>query len=146
MAFTPQTTTYDFDQVSCMLGPIIFDGYNEGEGISIEHSEAAFTMIVGADGKVTRSKTLNETAKITITLLQSSAANDQMAALLTLDRSTPNGSGIVPFWVRDRGGRSLFKAAEAWIEGPPQAVFAREATARAWTICVSKLFRYEGGN
>lgn len=145
MGFTPQTTTYDFDQLSSIFGPIITDDFEQG-GISVEHTEPTFTMIVSLDGKVTRSKTLNHTAKVTITVLSSSATNDQFAAWLTLDRDAPNGAGITNFFLKDNSGRSVYEAPEAWIEGPPAATFVREASARAWVICCSKLDRFEGGN
>lgn len=137
--------TYDFDQVSCIFGPIISDDFEQG-GISVEFTEPTFSMIVSLDGKVTRSKTLNHTAKITITLLSSSATNDQFGAWLTMDDRAPNGAGITNFFLKDNSGRSVYEATEAWIEGPPSATFVREATARAWVICCSKLERFEGGN
>lgn len=137
--------TYDFDELTFVLGSIIPDDFEEG-GIQIEHSEPTFSMVTSLDGKVTRSKTLNRTAKITVTLLQSSATNDKFATLLTLDRDAANGAGITNLMLKDNSGRSLYEAPEAWIEGPPAATFVREAEARAWVICVSKLERFEGGN
>jgi hypothetical protein len=146
MAFTPQTTTYDFDQVTVALGPILVDGFQDGEGVSIEPGAETFTMVVGTDGKVTRSKTLNRTAKVNISLLQSSASNDALSVLHILDRDAPNGAGIVPLYIRDKSGRALYTAAAAWIEAAPTVSFDREATPRVWVIACSKLERVDGGN
>jgi len=146
VAFTPQTTTYDFDQVTVALGPIIIDGFQDGEGVTIEPGAETFTHVVGTDGKVTRSKTLNRTATVTIKLMQSSAANDLLSALHVVDRDAPNGAGVVTLFIRDDSGRALYKASEAWISSPPSVTFDREATAREWIISCSKLERVDGGN
>lgn len=143
---TPRTTVYDLDQVVFALGPILVDGFQEGEGFTIS-TEPTFTMKVGADGKVTRSKTLNRTATIELKLMQSSAANDLLSALHILDRDTPNGAGIVPLLISDQSGRAVYKAAEAWIASAPADVsFGNEATPRTWVIHVSELQRFDGGN
>jgi hypothetical protein len=145
MAFTQDTTFYDFDQVICSLGPIIMDGFQDGEGITVEQ-EPTFTDKKGLDGKVTRSKTLDRRATVTITLMQVSACNDLLSALHVLDRDAPNGAGVVPLVIRDRNGRAVFQAAQAWISQAPQVTFDQEATSRAWVIRCAKLQRIDGGN
>lgn len=145
MAATPQLTIYDYDQVSVLLGPILIDDFQEGEGVTIETPES-FTMKKGGRGHVTRSKTLDNTSIVTITIMQSSASMDLLGALHTLDRNAPNGAGVVPLWIRDRGGRSLYTAPQAWIAKAPDVTFGTEATPRAWIIHVAKLSRTDGGN
>ncbi len=145
MAATPQTTVYDLDQMTIALGPILLDGFQEGEAVTIETPET-FTMKVGADGKVSRSKTLNLSAIVTITLMQTSACNDLLGALHLLDRNAANGAGIVPLYIRDRGGRSVYTGAQAWIAKAPDLTFGNEASPRAWVIHVSRLNRIDAGN
>lgn len=143
---TPRLTTYDFDQVIFTLGPIIVDGFDEGEGFTVS-TEPTFTKKVGADGKVTRSKKLDRTATIELKLMQSSAANDLLSALHELDRDNPNGAGVVPLLITDMSGRAVYKAAEAWIAAAPADVsFGNEASARTWTIDCAELQRFDGGN
>lgn len=146
MALTPRLVTYDFDRVIFTLGPVIVDGFNEGEGFTIS-TEPTFSAKVGADGKVTRSKTLDRTAMIELKLMQSSAANDQLSALHVLDRDAPNGAGVVPLFIRDGSGRARYKAAEAWIESAPADVsFSNEASVRTWVIRCAQLERFDAGN
>lgn len=146
MALTPRLTTYDLDRVIFTLGPIVVDGFAEGEGFSIS-TEPTFSSKVGSDGKVTRSKTLNRMATIELKLMQSSATNDQLSALHILDRDAPNGAGVVPLFIRDGSGRARYKAAEAWIESAPADVsFTNEADVRTWVIKVAQLERFDGGN
>jgi hypothetical protein len=138
--------TYDADQVTVALGPIMLQGFQDGEGVTIEQAAETFTAVVGMDGQVTRSKTLNRMATITIKLMQSSTANDLLSALHILDRDAPNGAGVVPLYIRDRNGRSLYTAAQAWISAPPSVTYDREATSREWVIQVARLERLDAGN
>ena len=129
--FTPQLTVYDFDQVSCLVGPIICDGFAEGEGIVIESASPIFTKYVGADGKVTRTKTLDRSGKVTITLAQSSLTNDKLSALALLDQSAPNGAGVGPLFIRDKSGRGLWAAEQCWVAEFPQVDLKNAVTSRA---------------
>lgn len=141
------TKVYDADQVSVVLmGVPISSGYADGEFLRIEQEAEDFTHKVGTDGEVTRSKTNNRVAKVTLRLMQSSDGNAALSAINNLDRSAPNGAGIGPFLVRDRQGTSLFTASKCWISKPPNVTMAREATEREWELTVADLVRLDGGN
>ena len=142
---TPQLTNYSLDQVTIALGPILFDGFQEGDAVTIETPDG-FGMVIGGDGRVTRYKTLNRTATVTVKLMQSSAANDLSSGLYNLDVSAPNGAGVAPLFIRDGSGRSIYTAAQAWIQKAPDVTFANEATSREWVIVCAKLVRSDGGN
>lgn len=146
MAGTNYLSIYDLDQVTIAIGPILCDGFQDGEAFTLEPATETFTMVVGADGKVARSKTLNRTAKLTLNLLQTSATNDQLAVLHNGDRDAPNGAGIVELYIRDRNGRALYTAAQCWVSKAPDVTFDREATARVWEISIARLERFDGGN
>lgn len=146
MANTPRLTTYQFDQVTCAFGPILMDGFQDGEGIEIEQNQPTFTTHVGADGKVTRAKTLDRTATVRINLMQTSAQNDALSAIHIADRDTPNGAGILPLYIRDRNGRSLHTAPEAWIQKAPDSTYDRTPTVRVWELGVAFLENFVGGN
>lgn len=143
---TQQLTTYEFDQVFAIVGGILCDGFQDGEGISISNTADTFTAVVGADGRVTRSKTLNRTAMIEISLMASSATNDLLSALHTLDSRSQNGAGIVPISIIDKSGRSVFTAPQAWLIKPPDVSLDRESTPRVWRVFVANLDRFDGGN
>lgn len=144
---TSQTTTYEFDQVTCALGNIIADGFGQDEGISIEQDSPVFKKYVGSDGKTCRTKTLQKGAKVKVTLGQYSATNDLFAALLLADNLAPNGAGITSLYIRDRSGRGLWTAVSAWLEGYPETVdLKNDVTVKVWTIECSELIRFDGGN
>lgn len=138
---------YDADQIAIDLGGIKIDsGFAEDSMIKIEPDEKAFTYTVGVDGSVTRSKTKNKVAKITISLMQSSYVNDQLSALYTLDINAPNGAGVAPFLLRDINGTTLCAGAHAWIEKTPDQEFARDAKVREWPIICADLNIFVGSN
>ena len=66
--------------------------------------------------------------------------------LNNIDRAAGNGAGVGPLLINDSQGLSLFAAAEAWIEGPPQAVYAREDSPREWILWADQPERFDGGN
>ena len=143
---TPTLTVYDFDQVTCVISGIPIDGFDDGEGISIEQTTESFTHVTGSDGKTVRSKTLDRTAKIMITLLQTSAANDLLSLLHTKDLFEANGAGVGPMLIRDRNGRANYSAAQCWISKRPDVKFDRTPTPRVWEITCVNLVAIDGGS
>lgn len=141
---TPQTTVYEFDRVAVNHGPILIDGFAEGDSISIDRDAVSFTYQVGNDGKVTRSKVLNRCTKITLRLMQRSDANTKLSALHEADRIGINGVGIVPTMVADLSGVAVYAAAQSWIEAPPQVTFGQDSGTREWVIVCPTVARLDG--
>lgn len=138
---------YDSKEVTVVVAGIpINSGYADGEFIKIEQSDQDFNVVVGTDGEVTRSKTNNRHAKISIILMQSSDGNNLLTALNTLDVNATNGAGVGPLLIKDMQGTSLYTAAKCWIAKPPDVSFDREAKPREWLIECDYLVRVDGGN
>jgi hypothetical protein len=143
---TPNLTVYDFDRVSCIMGPVILDGYADGDAITVEPDAPFFTKYVGADGKVTRAKTLNRCTKVTFRLAQSSAVNDQLSALLNGDLLAANGAGVVPFALIDRSGRTVIAAEHCWVSEAPSVSFTNDVGTREWVIECGRTELFIAGN
>lgn len=141
---TPQTTIQDLDQWTLLFGSVLIDGFGPDEAASIEFPPA-FTKVIGADGKVTRSKTLDKTATVTFKLMTSSSANAALSALLTADLAAPNGVGVLPLALIDRQGTTAFAASSAWISKFPDYSLAREATVVEWMFECSRMLPFLGG-
>lgn len=138
---------FDADQVTVVaVGLPITGGYADGEFVAIEQDSDDFTQVVGTDGQVTRSKTNNRVAKVTISLMQSSDCNASLSAINNLDRNNPNGAGVGPLLIRDRQGTSLYTASKSWVSKPPDVTYDREAGPRKWEITCADLVRFDGGN
>ena len=138
---------YDSNQVTIVaMGIPIIGGFDDGEFLTIEQESDDFDAVVGTDGQVTRSKTNNNMATITIKLMQSSDCNSALSALLNLDKAQPNGAGVGPFLVRDRGGTAIYTASKCWISKAPDVSFDRDAVGREWTLQCADLLRFDGSN
>ncbi len=138
---------YDSNQVSIMFaGRPISGGYADGEFVRVEFSNDGFTKVIGTDGEVTRSKSNDQSARVTISLMQSADANNILSALFNLDVLTPNGAGVAPIYIRDRSGLSLYEGESAWIVKMPDSSFDKGPTARQWLIDVANLKAFVGGN
>ena len=138
--------TYDPDDCTLVAFGIPISGYADGTFISVEFNEDSFSLTVGADGDACRAKTSNKSARMTITLLQSSASNDLLSAVHASDILTPSGDGIGPFMLKDNSGRTLCAAEKAWIVKPPTTAFSREVESREWVLETDAMISHVGGN
>ena len=140
---------YDSKEVTVVVCGIPIDsigGYADGEFLTIEQAEQDFMSVVGTDGEVSRSKSNNRMATITLSLMQTSTANAALSALNNIDVAAKNGAGVGPLMIKDRQGTALYSASKCWISKPPDVTFDRTATARAWEITCADLVRLDGGN
>lgn len=138
--------TYDPSQVTIVFAGIPISGFADGTFLSVEQNEDSFTLQIGTDGEGTRSKTNNRSGRVTLTLMQSSMANDLLASMHSVDLLSPSGDGIGPLLIKDISGRSMFAAEKAWIVRAPTGEFGREATSRDWVIETDHLIQSHGGN
>ena len=136
--------TYDPKQFLVIMGGVPINGFADGTFISIERDEDTFTKTVGADGCVTRSKTNNKAATVTITLLQTSPSNDYLSGLHKLDEEA--NLGVVDILVKDLNGTTFFYSAVSWVQKPASIENAKEIGEREWTIATGDSEYYVGGN
>lgn len=137
---------YDPTEISVIFAGISLQGFADGEFVKIEQETDSFADVVGTDGEVSRSKTSDKRATVTISLMQTSTSNDLLSAIATLDQIAPGGAGVGVLYIRDRLGRALFTSAEAWIAKVPDVSLDREPTKRDWKFRCAQLFRVDGGN
>lgn len=129
---------YDFDQYVVTLNGIIMEGWADGTALSLVPEADAFNDYVGVDGRVTRTKSMDNRWTATCRLLQTSATNDLLSALLISDTNSPNGAGVGAFILKDIQGSTLFVGAEAWIKRAPDITLERNPTERTWVIRVAQ--------
>lgn len=142
-----ETYSYDVNQITCTVGTALIDsGYPDGDVVTVETNKDDWEFEEGADGTVGFSKTNSGVSKVTLRLQQGSKHNDELSAIRILDKSTPGGL-MVPFYLNDRGGRSLVTSIKCRILGPPKTVtFAGKISVREWVIILTKTVRFDGGN
>ncbi len=134
MAASPRFAHWSAAKVSAVFGGILVDGLADGEAITVEFNEDAFTLTVGIDGKAVRNRMANRSGRITLNLIGSSATNDALSAVYNLDQALDNGAGVAPFILRDHNGRTLITAAECWIARPPDFSVDAEVGTRTWVL------------
>lgn len=135
---------YSAKACSISFANILITGWGDGDFISIDNESDGYGDSIGTDGEVTRWDIGDDRANITITTAQSSGANDQLSSVYRLDKLSPNGAGVGPFYMKDTLGTSEYSGEQAWIVKPPTAGFGRESKTREWRIRVAKLTRNDG--
>ena len=120
--------TYDPKKVLISLGSHAVSGYSDGTFVSIEANGDGISKKVGCDGEVVRSIDPDGSAKISLTLLQTSPTIAFCQQQYDKDRATGNGTfGVL---VKDMKGGLIFSAKEGWVVKPPNREFAKESTDR----------------
>jgi hypothetical protein len=130
--------TYNPSEIIAVLAGVTIQGYADGTMIKIEYNEDNVTLKVGTQGDAVRTINQNRSAKITVTLLQSSPTNALLSELVLADRprdrNKPAGKGAGPSTVRDLNGTMLARAQNTWITKSPMAEYAKESGTREWVF------------
>lgn len=136
--------TYDPAQVIITIGGSIMSGFADGTFITIERETDTFTKVSGADGVISRAKSNDKSALLTITLAQTSPSNDALSILHNVDELT--AKGVVPVLVKDILGRSTYVSGNGWIRRPAGYEGGKEITDREWQIDLAETLWFTGGN
>jgi hypothetical protein len=132
---------YNQSDVTLSCGGVQLRGYAEGQFCKIAFVTPLFSDKAGTDGDVSRSQSADRRATVEVSLMQTSDSNDYLSGIAAL-----GDAGVFSLLVRDRNGRSLYQAAQAWIEGEPEIMFDGVSTSRVWKIKCAKLVAFTGGN
>lgn len=135
--------TYDPKSVIVTFGGIPLEGFADGTFINIVPNDA-FTKAVGADGTVSRSKSVDSSLEITITLQQTSESNDYLSAIALADKL--RNAGALPLIIKDLEGTSTTFSEVAWVRKPPDSAYAKEIENREWVFDTGSADYFVGGN
>lgn len=136
---------YDPKEVSVICGGHKVRDF-AAEMVRVEPNEDDFNDVAGAQGEVSRSRTSDRRATVTLVIKQTSPSNDVLSEFARTDRETPNGGGVFSFQLIDRQGTTLVDAEEAWVMRKPDLTFSNEITNREWTIRLAEANYFVGGN
>jgi hypothetical protein len=133
------------------LGAIRFQGFADGDAITVEYDEDAFVESeIGLDGEFAWSLNANRRATVTVRLLQTSSTNIELDALLNGDmiaaQAGLGGAGITNFQASDLQGQMSLGSERARLVAPPNPNLAKTAQVREWKIRCAKLQGTHGGN
>ncbi len=138
---------YDPNNITIVGAGVPIDGgFADGAFVEIAYDSDAFVDVVGTDGDVTRSKTNDRRATITISLMSSSNNNTLFSLIHNIDLGQDNGAGVGPALIKDNQGTTLFAAEKSWVMKTPDRTFDKTATAVVWKIRCADLKCRIGGN
>jgi hypothetical protein len=141
------TRVYDPKQiVLSVAGLLISSGFSEDSMVKCARTAPSYEGVVGADGEYTRVRQYDDSALVTISLMQSSEGNDILSALHSADRAAPNGAGIGAFLLKDLNGNTLVQASKCWVKGSPEQEYGKKVNMRAWEIMLADAEIFVGGN
>lgn len=116
---------YSPDQVKITYRGNLITGFAEGTFVECERNEDAYTIQVGSLGDVTRTRNLNKSGRVTITLMAHAPINDLLQVFLSADDIADITPGALQ--VKDLTNGMRVHAAEAWIMKAPKVERAKES-------------------
>lgn len=138
---------YDAGQVKLSVFDRNIDsGFSEGDFVEVQYTTKQYTSKVGADGEVTRVRSLDRRATAKITLMQTSLGNNIFSQLLNAGLLDPNGNDVGTFQVTDLSGTSLAHADKCWVQGFPVFKRGAEPGTVEWTLEMASLDMQIEGN
>lgn len=125
-------STFDPKQLIVTWGEFRITGFASGTFVNVARNEDSFTLTVGSDGEGARARSNNNSAQITLTLLQTSLSNQQLSQALFQDELTCNG--VRPLLIKNIKGTDLYQAETAWLMKPSDSGFSNEIETREWIL------------
>lgn len=140
--------SYDPKNHTCIFAGKILSGFADGTFIKVKRNVDMFSLKVGVDGSGTRSKSNDKSGQVEISLMASSASNDDLSALALLDEQNlgSTSSGVGALVIKDNQGTSKVAAATAWIKKFPDWERAKEIGVLTWVIESDEIDIFLGGN
>lgn len=137
----PNTKTHNSNEISMTFGDRSLGTGRAEEFCTTEYNEELYTLVVGADGEVTRVKSNNLSGKITVKFISTSDGHKLMTTLHEASRNSRNGEDIAPFQIRDRNGGLVESAEHAWISKAPSNATGKAPGEREWELSCTDLVR-----
>lgn len=125
--------TYNPARVTVIVHGFNVTGFADGTFVNIVQVADGITSQVGADGEIARAINVDRRCTVTITLQQTSEANDFLSRLYDADILTCGGK-MGPIMVQDLCGSTLFAASVSWVVKYADVEFSKEISTRAWSL------------
>ena len=135
--------TYNPKNVHLIYGGASIEGYAEGSYINVEFNNDQVALLVGADGKGTRSIVCDNSATITVRLLPTSTSNAVFQAARSADAAA--GAGSLPLLLTNTETGQVYTTEGAWVQKQPGYDFQVEAQAVEWILETDNLVAAQTG-
>ena len=129
----PRLQTFDTKQLVVTFGTFTITGFAQ-DIIRVLYDSPRVIDEAGADGETVRVIQNDLRAAITISLQQTSAANDFLQGIGNADILT--GAGVLPLTIRDTigGGRDVLTAPQTWIATWPEVIRRKGVETHNWIL------------
>ena len=124
----------------------VFSGFGSDNAVDIERGEDAWTHIVGTHGFVSRVNNVDDTASVTLHLMQTSEDNDVLSRLHEYDKNHYRNQGLFSLSVLDKSGRTALFSTTAFIAKLPNQTFGNTTGVQDWVIIMPYADWHVGGN
>lgn len=139
--------TYDIRSKRLVVGGFLVTGLEEGTSIEAERYEDGFSMQVGIDGKVVRSRNANQSGHIDFSLQQGNPLNAVFSAMIVADES---GLGVpvpvllvdadaLPTLPESAGGKA------AWFKKVPKQTYGAKSSGHKYVLDIENMAQIIGG-
>lgn len=129
---------HDASRYAITMCGIILSGFGKDSVISIVPTADHRASTTGLDGYTVSSQLNDESAEVTVTLLETTASHRALLALYNLDKATRGGAGVGAFEMRDLINGDVDSSAKAWIKRRPDRKVGGEAAEYEWQFGLAK--------
>ncbi len=137
--------TIDHKSLHVQYGPhALTSGRAKGDYLQVIYNNDAFQEFQGIDEEGAWIANGDQSARVLVTLLQSSDLNDILSALHIADRAAPGGL-LLPLLIKEKNGRTAYSAARARIIKFADGIWSDGGAVRQWTISTLLLRGFVGG-
>jgi hypothetical protein len=139
---------YDSNAVDLVLVGIPITDGKADPFVKVAPRGDAFEDDIGVDGEVCRCATHECRYDVEVTLKGSSKHNQQLAAILAVDRESTGGAGVGVFLLKDNNGATLHAGDKCWLTAAPAQEFGKNKPDVTWklTVVMKNYATIAGGN
>lgn len=127
-------------------GAYVVTGFAADAALDIERGETAWSHVVGTHGFLSRVHNIDETAQVTLHLMQTSSDNDVMQKLYDYDASHYRNEGLFSIAILDKSGRTALFSTSAFISTLPNLTISNAVNTNDWMITMPYCDWHVGGN
>lgn len=124
--------SYDPKNITLIYDQVVIEGFADGSFVNVEYNADSWTFRKGSDGNGVRSKTNDQSARFTITLMPGATGNLPLNRNLQADKVS--NSGVKPISLIDSSTGDFFVAEGAWVVREPGQDYQTEAQNREWIL------------
>ena len=129
----PGVRTYNPERINLIVNGLDVKGFADGTFLTISTVGDGVTTQVGADGEIARAISTDRRCNVTITLQQTSPANDHFSKYYHADMLSC-GQVMGPIMLQDLCGTTLFQCSTSWITKPADIELGKEISNRVWVL------------